>query len=68
MLEPTMRELLESAGVEEITIQYDEKGIKASGEYRGTERQIRRRLGNDFELNILTTADSPTIIRCRPLN
>jgi hypothetical protein len=68
MLEPTLRELMEDAGIQNINIKYDERGIVGSGEFRGTERQIRRRLGAELDVEgVLETADQPTKVRCRPL-
>jgi hypothetical protein len=68
MIEPTLRELMEDAGIRDIHIKHDDKGIVGSGEFRGTERQIRRRLGTELDVEgALETADGPTVVRCRPL-
>jgi len=67
MLEPTMRELMENAGIENITIRTDNRGLLGSGEFRGTKRQLRNRLGQHFELDVLESANDLTTVRCRPL-
>jgi hypothetical protein len=66
MLEPTMRERLEEAGVQNIDIDTDEKGLVGTGDFPGTAKQLENRLGNDLDLNLLEMADEPTKVRCRP--
>jgi len=66
MLEPTMRELMGDAGVQNISIRTDNKGLLGTGEFPGTEQQAQRRLNKHFDVQALGSADEPTIVRCRP--
>jgi hypothetical protein len=66
VLEPSMRELMQEAGVEDINIRSDEKGLLGTGKFRGTETQLRNRLGTELDIKVLETADQPTVVRCRP--
>lgn len=68
MLEPTMRDLMEEAGVRDVKIREDDKGLLGTGEFPGTARQLRNRLGGELDLDLLESADEPTQVRCRPLS
>jgi hypothetical protein len=67
MLEPTLRDTMEEAGIQDVTIKHDNKGIVGVGEFPGTERQLRNRIGTQLDVNALESADEPTVVRCRPL-
>lgn len=68
MLEPTMRELMEEAGVRDVEIETDEKGIVGSGKFPGPEKQIRNRLAGDLDVVAMGMMDELTEVRCRPLS
>jgi hypothetical protein len=67
MLEPTLREGVEDAGVREIYIKEDGRGMRATGEFKGTVSQLERRLDSDLELeDYLSVSGEPLQVTIRP--
>lgn len=67
MLESEMRDQMEEAGIEDIKIRTDEKGLLGTGEFEGTAGQLRRRLSTDLEFKPLESMSDKTVVRCRPI-
>ena len=67
MLPPTLRELMEDAGIADVRIDADKAPIVGRGKFAGTKQQLRGRLDGDIEFKLNETVDDdPAAVRCWP--
>jgi hypothetical protein len=67
VLEPTLRELMEEAGCQDIRIEADEKKLRGKGKFHGTKKELKNRIRGELELIAYNghTGDLHSVI-CRP--